>query len=248
VPPPDRNREVYFVGAGLSSAAGLPNTPSLIDAVLALAKQNRSPVTEEQLLRAFKFFYPDAVHVGFRPGVVDFFSTLRTFLDVGAGFVETGFTDAPDLYRALKISIARALLEGTRDISDARLLSHEYLGRIVQPGNVVITSNWDPLIERVAQVIDVPVRLCGEPTDRSLLLLKLHGSIDWCTAGNTKRRLTKADYAWLKEVMFVEHPYTLRLRRSCVRRSQSLSSERVVWRVGLQPGIPCVAGRSTRTW
>ena len=67
MPPPDRNREVYFVGAGLSSAAGLPNTPSLIDAVLALAKQNRSPVTEEQLLRAFKFFYPDAVHVGFRP-------------------------------------------------------------------------------------------------------------------------------------------------------------------------------------
>jgi hypothetical protein len=64
---------------------GSQNTPSLIDAVLALAKQNRSPVTEEQLLRAFMFFYPDAVHVGFRPGVVDFFSTLRTFLDVGAG-------------------------------------------------------------------------------------------------------------------------------------------------------------------
>jgi hypothetical protein len=99
VPPPDRNRQVYFVGAGLSSAAGLPNTPSLLDAVLALAKQNRSSVTEDQLLRAFRFFYPDAVHVGFRPGVVDFFSTLRTFLDVGAGFVETGFTDAPDLNR-----------------------------------------------------------------------------------------------------------------------------------------------------
>ena len=85
MPPPDRNRQVYFVGADLSSAAGLPNTPSLIDAVLALAKQNRSSVTEDQLLRAFRFFYPDAVHVGFRPGVVDFFSTLRTFLDVGAG-------------------------------------------------------------------------------------------------------------------------------------------------------------------
>lgn len=53
MPPPGRNRQVYFVGAGLSSAAGLPNTPSLIDAVLALAKQNRSSATEEQLLRAF---------------------------------------------------------------------------------------------------------------------------------------------------------------------------------------------------
>ena len=211
MPPPDRNRQVYFVGAGLSSAGGLPNTPSLLDAVLALAKQNRSSVTEDQLLRAFRFFYPDAVHVGFRPGVVDFFSTLRTFLDVGAGFVETGFTDAPDLYRALKISIARALLESTRDLSDARLLKREYLRQIVQPGNIVVTSNWDPLIERSAQVIGVPVRLCGEPADSTLLLLKLHGSIDWCTAGNTKRNLTKADYAWLKEILFVDHPYTFAL-------------------------------------
>lgn len=211
MPPPERNRQVYFVGAGLSSAAGLPNTPFLIDAVLALARENRSSVTEEQLLKAFKFFYPDAVHAGFRPGVVDFFSTLRTFLDVGTGFVETGFTDAPDLYRALKVSIARALLESTRDVNETRLINHEYLKQIVQPGNIVITSNWDPLIERAAQVIGVPVRLCGSPADSTLLLLKLHGSIDWCTAGNAKRNLSKADYAWLKEVLFVDHPYTFAL-------------------------------------
>lgn len=207
MPPPDRSRNVYFVGAGLASAAGLPNTPSLLDAVLVLAKQNRSSVTEDDLTRAFKFFYPDAVHVGFRPNVVDFFTTLRTFLDVGAGFVETGFANAADLYRALKLSIARALVDGLRDLTDARLRDHGYLDQMVQPGNIIITSNWDVLVERTAQLKAVPVRLCGGATDNALLLLKLHGSIDWSTASNTKRKLTKANYAWLKEVLFVDPPY-----------------------------------------
>jgi hypothetical protein len=121
-PTPARGRDVYFVGAGLSSAAGLPNTPSLIESVLTLAQQRPWLLTErlaERLKDAFRFFYPDAEYEGFRPGVVDFFSALRTFLDVGSGFPGDGFTDAPELYRVLKLAIANVLIEKLREVSEA---------------------------------------------------------------------------------------------------------------------------------
>jgi hypothetical protein len=107
-PVPDRNRRVYFVGAGLSKALGLPNTAELLSGVLDLAKRSKRWKDTERLPdrvdTAFKYFYPDAANKGYRPDVVDFFSALRTYIDVGAG-LRGGFTDAPELYRSLKFAI-----------------------------------------------------------------------------------------------------------------------------------------------
>lgn len=115
-PIPEREWNVYFVGAGLSCALDLPNTAMLLEEVLDLAK--RAPRLKKAALalrleRAFEFFYPDAVHEGYMPDVVDFFSSLRTYLDVGAG-LPGGFADAPALYRSLKSAIAQLLLVRTR--------------------------------------------------------------------------------------------------------------------------------------
>ena len=175
-PLPARERDVYFVGAGLPCALGLPNTAMLLDGVLDLADHDG---LGELLKRAFKFFYPDAVNEGYRPDVVDFFSSLRTYLDVGVG-LPGGFADAPHLYRSLKRAIADLLIKKTRKCNATIEKGHPYLSEVVQPGNVVVTSNWDVLIERYASLHDVPVRLTGTGHDDELGLLKLHGSIDWC--------------------------------------------------------------------
>lgn len=105
-PFPPRNRDVYFVGAGFSSALGLPNTPSLIREVLEFSKHKSwltSEALPDRLRQSFRFFYPDATHKGFQPDVVDFFSSLRTYIDVGAGLRGTGLRNAPDLFRSLKV-------------------------------------------------------------------------------------------------------------------------------------------------
>ncbi|MGH2798243.1 MAG: tyrosine-type recombinase/integrase [Thermoleophilaceae bacterium] len=74
-----------------------------------LAKEKKrwgvSEKLPERLDAAFRFLYPDAVHAGFRPDVVGFFSALRRYIDVGAGFTG-GLQDAPDLFRSLKFAIA----------------------------------------------------------------------------------------------------------------------------------------------
>jgi prophage antirepressor-like protein len=46
---PTRNRNVYFVGAGLSKALGLPNTAELLTGVLRLARRSKRWKDTERL-------------------------------------------------------------------------------------------------------------------------------------------------------------------------------------------------------
>lgn len=201
-PTPERDRSVYFAGAGLSCALGLPNTPSLLEEILSLAGRTQwlqSKELPKRVREAIKYFYPDGTIPGFHPDVVDFFSALRTYIDIGAGLAG-GFKDAPALYRDLKFAIGHLLVERIKAADAALAAGHEYLEKVVQPGKVVITSNWDVLIERFAQLKEIPLRYSGN-SDTALVLLKLHGSIDWCLSGD-RGGYPDGDYASLGEQVF----------------------------------------------
>ena len=174
-PIPIRNRNVYFVGAGVSVAMGLPNTAMLLDGVLDLSRRSarwQNEGLEDRLQRAFKYFYPDAIHAGYRTDVVDFFSALRTYLDVGVG-LRGGFTEAPHLYRSLKSAIGHMLIEKLRQCDKALKAGHPYLSEMLTPGNIIITSNWDLLIERYAQLHRIPLRPSGLGSTEEVALLNL---------------------------------------------------------------------------
>jgi hypothetical protein len=230
---PTRDRRVYFVGAGLSKALGLPNTAELLTGVLALARRSKRWKETERLPArvdaAFRYFYPDAENKGYRPDVVDFFSALRTYIDVGSG-LRGGFPDAPELFRALKLAIAQLLVEGIREIDVKLAAGHPYLERVVQPGNIVVTSNWDLVFERYAALHKVPMRLSG--FNRSeFVLLKLHGSIDWCTYGRRAKGYSDASYASLRERLFGPGPYRMRVPqgKEALVRIRALEAWRLAW-------------------
>ncbi len=237
-PTPDRTLRVFFVGAGLSSAAGLPNTPSLISGVLELARRKSTwGITQslpERMEDAFRFFYPDAELPGFRPNVVDFFSTLRTFIDIGTQFPGTGLEDPASLFRTLKLAIVHLLVEETRGVDSQRLVRHEYFNDMIQPGNVIITSNWDPLLERFAQLAGTSLRLSGEDLQAGVLLLKLHGSVDWTLREHGKKAFTTDNFASLRERLFHPgRPYRLAVpkRPSDIIRIRALESWTQAWRL-----------------
>jgi len=208
-PIPARDRNVFFVGAGLSVAMGLPNTAMLLDGVLDLSRRSnrwKNEGLEERLEKAFKYFYPEAIHAGYRPDVVDFFSALRTYLDVGTG-LPGGFTDAPHLYRSIKSAITHLLIEKLRQCNKPLKAGHLYLDEMLTPGNFIITSNWDLLIERYAQLHKIPLRHSGSGGPDEVVLLKLHGSIDWCLGQHIAVR-PSSNYAMLTERLFGSRPYT----------------------------------------
>ncbi len=161
-----------MVGAGLSCALGLPNTASLVSAVMdAHAKESwRHSKPLDRLGESFGFFYPDGSQKDFRPDAVDFFSTLKSYIETTEG-LPGGFKDAPELYRSLKFAIARILIERLRQC-DLKLASggHSYLNAVVRPGNIAVTSNWDLALERYAWHRDVPVRWSGYDPNEFVVL------------------------------------------------------------------------------
>src|SRR5688572_20361985 len=107
MPAPTPTREVtcYFLGAGFSSALNLPNTTVLLTRVHDLARKRDLPI-ERQLRDAYKFFYPEE-SASFIPEVVDFFSVLKAYEEVGKG--QPGSFEHPSLLTDLKLAITRIL-------------------------------------------------------------------------------------------------------------------------------------------
>lgn len=205
---PARVLRVFMVGAGLSTAFRISNTPSLLESLADFSKKSEGKwLADEDLVQrltdSYKFFYPDATNTGFRPDPVDYFSALRTFIDVGKTFQGTGFDDAEQFYRVLKRGIAHVLISQTKAYDDARLKDHNYLTTMMQPGTVVITSNWDTLLERFAALKNIPLRLSTssrEFSNNEVTLLKLHGSVDWCKVSDRVSGYADTDYASLSEL------------------------------------------------
>jgi hypothetical protein len=153
---------------------------------------------------AYKAFYPDGDKKFFIPGTVDFFSSLQAYIDIGApGLPGVRLREARELLRELKLAIAKLLIDRLRDAEKNGILAvtNDYLSTMVQPGNVIVTTNWDLVVERFAALAGVRLKLAGSPDDSSVLLLKLHGSVDWLDWQARKKRdgNLSADYAVLRE-------------------------------------------------
>jgi hypothetical protein len=162
-----------------------------------------TPQLLAHLAEAYKALYPDGDRKLFSPDTVDFFSSLQAYVDIGApGLPGVKLHDARELLRSLKFALTRLLVAGVKSAEGNGRLAHAYLDDMVVPGNMIITTNWDLLIERVAQVKGVKVRRSGKPAKDELLLLKLHGSVDWlewpARTGRAPDPLD--DYATIREV------------------------------------------------
>jgi hypothetical protein len=194
---------VYFLGAGFSCAAGLPNTSALLDRVHSLAGENPawgiSKDLEGRLQTAYEFFYPDKGH-GFRPDVVDFFSMLTAYPQIDQGGLPEGFGDR-SLLADLRFAIVHVLCDRLRPLNDEALAApHLLLDQMIRPGVVVITTNWDNLTERLAEARNVPYRLSGKPKASELTILKLHGSIDWMKPDAAKKPVGTVAYANINDL------------------------------------------------
>lgn len=213
---PPRDRDVYFVGAGLSCALGLPNTAALIDGVLDLARAHPAwGITRDlpaRLNEAFAFFYPDGADRHFRPDVADFFATLATYVDIGEGLPGTRLPQARSLFEELQFAICHLLIARIRIIDEGLSQGHPLLDTMVAPGNIIVTSNWDFLLERYAWHKRVPIRHSGRGASECVIL-KLHGSMDWLALpsrprnSNGRPRYPDHEYCTLDERLF-GRPYT----------------------------------------
>lgn len=221
---PDRIRQTYFLGAGFSRSIGLPNTAELLTHVHSLA-QREGLALEQQLRDAYQYFYPEESET-FVPEVVDFFSVLRANEDVARGM--PGAFEHHSLLNDLRLAIARLLCEQTRDLAipDDGWAS---VDRIIQPGRVVITSNWDLFVEHYAWHRGVPLRLGGRPSNDHVTLLKLHGSIDWTHRDYRRPGRPDEEFAALREMQNPRRARTIAVSVEDVLRIRAIENMARSW-------------------
>ena len=222
--PPDRKRETFFLGAGFSRSVGLPNTAELLSEVHALAGREGLAI-EGQLRDAYRYFYPEEAPT-FVPEPVDFFSVLRANEEVAKGM--PGAFEHVALLNDLRFTVARILFDRTRDLA-IPASGWASVARIVQPGRVIITSNWDPFIEHYARVQQIPLRLGGQPGDHHVTLLKLHGSVDWTRSADRRANRPDADFAALREIQNPLQKWTVPTAGQDVLRIRAIENMKRSW-------------------
>jgi hypothetical protein len=195
--PPRRTYHVMLLGAGASKAAGLPLTEELLRRVLdrdetghTWSERRRRADWENVLTRAFQILYPDGGARGFRPSVAGFFTLLEVVAQVHEGR-ERMPLGAHTLLRDLRCEIALGLEAVALGLAANGTPHAAWFSSTHRP-SVVVTTNWDTVIERAARAVGLTVRLSW-PLDRirrrralrgdELVVLKLHGSTDWGTSG-----------------------------------------------------------------
>jgi len=174
----------FILGAGFSYGAEFPLAWQLLPETFARLESG----DQELLVRAIQYLYP--VRKGTRTDQLLKKTEIEEFmslLDMSERFNErmpTTFLKPPKI-RELR----RKLLTATADLMVARQKMAErkaLLGyvdafvRKLRPTDTVITFNWDILLERRLRHTRVPFAYSAEEGARPrLLVLKLHGSIDW---------------------------------------------------------------------
>ena len=232
---PKRQKRVYFVGAGLCAAYHVPNTHQLLGQVHRLSRTHyRWRNLEGPLNESYQHLYPieSSGSPGFLPNVVDYFSLLQSHIVVAQPAGQPAlpgdpFKDAAPLLRDLKFAIADLILQ---QVKAAQVeIPNVALDAMFTPGNVIITSYWDVLLERYAWENDHPY--CYElvpDSDRWTTILKLHGSIDWCLAG-WRKRTDAEDFAPLSERMVGRANFLRPRRKDAVVRIRILEEWAKAW-------------------
>ena len=176
---------LFILGAGFSKPAGLPLGEELLQCVREVVKSKFQDAgwdgPLERDIEEWTSLYPDKPLDLER---VFAYSHRKHYL--GLSRSEERFVEASQSFVAAKEAIQQVLIRRTPSVIPK--LYRDFAKRL-RPGDVVLTFNYDTLLEQALDDVDKPYSLTPEWwLDEALKdseeykyvdLLKLHGSIDW---------------------------------------------------------------------
>ena len=197
---------LLFLGAGFSRPAGLPLGGELFQAVRAaiIAENGRDNHVERDLARYVR--YVNDCEGGSQAAEIVDYEQFLAFLDVehylGLKGKDTWSDGGNESQLMVRRAIAKVLLERTP--KELPALYRQFV-RGLNPSDFIFTFNYDTLLENAFEAEQIPYRLfpdrfseigwAGNTVDMSkeeVVLLKLHGSIDWFDRAVYERRVADA--------------------------------------------------------
>lgn len=189
-----RGGRVFVLGSGFSASMGLPTLRTLFAEIMGTPPRLGYD-DKNEVLYALEVLYPHFDRKVTPPAYPPF----EEFLSLAMTAQDLAHFDAP--YWPAKTNSALRLLTDylaakSKDAENTPLLSRfaEQLG----PGDVVITFNWDTLVERALLRLGRPFDLRERKGDQ-VAILKLHGSLSWVLVPDGVRLKDPSVVTWLSD-------------------------------------------------
>lgn len=201
-----KNR-IIILGAGFSRPAGLPLATDLWKEIREAAARFPADHRAHKFnkdLQAYIEFRKDADGCTLSPETVDFEDFMR-FLDVEHYLAlrggDTWSSDGNEGTVVTKYLIGKILARHVNALKTVPDLYIQFAQRL-EPRDIVFTFNYDTLLERSLDAIRKPYRLFTyryesvdelsgtlNTDDSEVVILKVHGSIDWFDRTNFERQI-----------------------------------------------------------
>jgi len=197
---------IYVLGAGFSAFSGLPLGKDIFSLVIEESKKFDLYGILERDIENFLIYYNDNNKEPIDQNEINFEEFL-SYLDI-QDFL--GLEDTSDYSRRtqniIRNLIGRILYLKQKQIKENDFLLYEYFIENIDNTDVIITFNYDTIVERCLEKMNKPFRLFNErfigydyqslgkvydKKIREVILLKMHGSIDWFDIGNFYNNLKK---------------------------------------------------------
>lgn len=192
----EKQFRIFVLGAGFSQHAGLPLWPELWSTVIRRAK--KTILYENKLRPDLDHFvqYKTAVTGGtFAEETIDF-EEFMGFLDIehflGLRGRDTWSATGNESQHIIRNLIAEDLFERQQAMSGWQWAPYMEFARKLLPEDYVLTFNYDTIVESALEGAGAPFRLfpsryakvytnhaVGDSAHDEVVVLKLHGSIDW---------------------------------------------------------------------
>jgi hypothetical protein len=206
------NLSLYVLGAGFSAPAGLPLGNTLWAEIYRRATLMAGDPNERSSqflddLNSYIEFKKECEGILLTPKEVMFeeflgYLDIEHFLGLRGG--ETWSREGNETQVIVKTLIGQILTESMPgEIPDFYL----QFARKLMPNDIVLTFNYDPLLEYACEAVGTQYRLVQErynqvypqgaatidTSRKEVIILKLHGSIDWFDRKSYKERLEEAE-------------------------------------------------------
>jgi hypothetical protein len=172
--PKDANNRVYVLGSGFSASMGLPTLINLFKDVMEFPEREGES-DKDNVYSALEFLYPHFNREITPPSYPPFEEFLSLALAAeDFSFFSDGFWENKNR-SALRL-LTDFIGDKSKEAEESELL-REFTSRL-RNGDVIITFNWDTLIERALQSQDKKINL-HKRDNEAITVLKMHGSLSW---------------------------------------------------------------------
>ncbi len=196
-------RRIFVLGSGFSASMGLPTLLNLFTEIMNLPER-QGYSDKEEVRYALELLYPrfrDLTSHHSYPPFEEFLSRVIAAKDLP--FFDEYYWEAKRR-SALRL-LTDSLAKKSREAESSSLL-HEFISRL-REGDVIITFNWDNLIERSLYSHGRRVSFLNRDED-SIIVLKLHGSLNWFDIPEDLSLAEPESVLWLTDSVVCTKDYT----------------------------------------